>query len=292
MRRWAIVLSFFIAIGASLSDAARADSYAELKACLRNCIDTTEPLTKARFLCVLDCYAAYADQKVSLNISIASSSTGYLPMDLPECPGPQIQVNLGAMVTVNFDISSGDNLESIDLILVDDDNNPADPAFGTLVGTDSNGGDGWSITFDSTPFGDFSGVLVAEAHFTGHNEEVDGDQAVIRAGTLSLCIPTVSEWGLAVLTLALLCAGTIVLGFRRQAVLAAEGTTATIGTRSTFVAGVFTKVLAITLAATAALLAGATFLFGRLSATDIGGAFATAIVLAYLIHLWVLLRRQ
>jgi hypothetical protein len=46
------------------------------------------------------------------------------------------------------------------------------------------------------------------------------------------------------------------------------------------------------LAATVALLAGAMLVFGPLNPVDIGGAFVSAIVLAYLIQLWVLLKRS
>ncbi len=94
-----------------------------------------------------------------------------------------------------------------------------------------------------------------------------------------------------VLMLVMLSMGTILFGFRRQ-VVTADGMTTLDGTRPTFVAAVFTKVLAIVLACTVAALAGAMFAFGPLKAVDIVGAFVSALVLAYLIQLWVLLKRE
>ncbi len=190
---------------------ANADTYAQYKACLRNCIATTDPWTVARALCGLDCTAAWADQKISININIGLSSTGFKDKG----GVPNLLFSAGDSVTVDFDILSGDTLSSVDLILVDDSNNPPDPSFGVIVGTDSDGMDGWSVTFDSTPFGQFSGFLIAQAHFVGHNEEIDGDQAVILAGTMRIT-PTVSEWGLVVMTLLCMAAGTIMYGRWRR----------------------------------------------------------------------------
>lgn len=102
------------------------------------------------------------------------------------------------------------------------------------------------------------------------------------------CIPTVSEWGMVLVLLVMLSAGTIVFGFR-QAEVAGVGAALR---RPTFVASVFTWVLAITMTGTVAALAGIITLFGPLSSVDIAGSLASAIVLAYLIHLWVLLRRS
>ncbi|MFQ5805572.1 MAG: hypothetical protein ACE5I3_03870 [Phycisphaerae bacterium] len=154
-----------------------ADTYWQYKACLRNCINTTPRWSWARLACGADCTAAWIDQKISINININVASTGY-----GEIEGhPYLLLDEAAPVTVVFDVSSPDPLESIDLILVNDDNNPDDPDFGVVVGSDSDGGDGWSITFDPAGFGPtpWSGVLVGEAHFTGHDLEIDGDVAVI-----------------------------------------------------------------------------------------------------------------
>lgn len=104
-------------------------------------------------------------------------------------------------------------------------------------------------------------------------------------------IPTVSEWGMIVLMLVMLSVGTILFGFRRR-VVSVDGTVTLDGARATFVPTVFTKVLALTLAGTVVALGGAMLRFGLLKAVDIAGAFVSALVLAYLIHLWVLLKRQ
>ena len=69
----------------------------------------------------------------------------------------------------------------IDLFAVNDTYNPPEPGFGLLVGTDSNGGDGWSVTFNPDARGadKWVGYLVAEAHFAGHDPEAAGDAAAI-----------------------------------------------------------------------------------------------------------------
>lgn len=285
------VLSSVLAVTALnlFSLSAQADTYHQLKACLRNCIDTTDAWTIERAICVADCYAAWADQKLSLNIDIGGNSTGFDG----ECSPRRMLIAAGSNVTVHVTVDSLDTLTSIDFILVDDAHNPADPSFGTLLGTDNNGGDGWSLTFNSAPYGNFSGVLVAQAHFTGHNEEIDGDQAVIMIGTQPHpCIPTVSEWGMVILLLTMLIAGTIIFGFRKMNVAGAEGQISAIEVnRPTFVPAVFGRSLVLSLGATVALLAAATYYFGPVKAVDIGGAFLSAIVLAYLVHLWILLKR-
>jgi hypothetical protein len=210
-------LGFMISI--LLTDQVRADTYHQYKACLRNCINTTNPWTWARAKCGADCTAAWADQKISININISIASTGYnVRRDIPN-----LLVEAGSLVTVDFDIETLDPLNSIELILVDDANNPDDPDFGTIVGTDVDGGDGWSITFDSTPYGNFSGFLLARADFDGHDEEIDGDQAVILIGTSPLeapGVPTTTQWGLVTLALVLLGTGAMLIARRRAAVTA------------------------------------------------------------------------
>jgi hypothetical protein len=171
----AVVAALFGLFGAYRE--AQADTYQELKACLRSAIDTTQPGSWARFVAVLDCYAAWGDQKLSLNLEVDPASTGYDTF----AERPRLLIAGEAAVTVDLDILSGDNLEDVDLYLVNDANNPADPNFGVLVGSDASSAGGWSITFDPDDGGvdDWDGVLVAEAHFTGHDLEEDGDMAVI-----------------------------------------------------------------------------------------------------------------
>jgi hypothetical protein len=179
MSRRMIMLPAIAGMVLGLAQTAQADTYHQLKACLRNCINTTEAGSWARLVCVLDCYAAWADQKISINVDISPGSTGYGDLEGHR----YLLIDEGNLATVVFDVLSGDPLERIDLILVSDEHNPGDPGFGILVGSDNDGGDGWSVTFDPATMGasPWSGVLVGEAHFTGHDLEIDGDVAVITA---------------------------------------------------------------------------------------------------------------
>jgi hypothetical protein len=131
--------------------------------------------------------------------------------------------------------------------------------------------------------------LETESTDTGLPMDVSG---MIDVTAIGDHIPTVSEWGMFVVLLVMLSAGTIMFGFRKPAIAGAEGAAGAGVNRPTFVGAVFGPVLAITLAATVALLAGAMLVFGPLNPVDIGGAFVSAIVLAYLIQLWVLLKRS
>ncbi|MBU0617393.1 MAG: hypothetical protein KKI02_06735 [Planctomycetes bacterium] len=181
MRKRSIMVLAIAGVVLGLAQAAQADTYQQLKACLRNCINTTEAGSWARLVCVLDCYAAWADQKVSINVDINPGSTGFGELE----GHTYLLVDQAALATVVFDVLSGDPLERIDLILVNDEHNPDDPDFGILLGSDNDGGDGWSVTFDPAAVGftPWSGVLVGEAHFTGHDLEIDGDVALVTART-------------------------------------------------------------------------------------------------------------
>ena len=149
MKKRSIMVLVMAGVVLGLAQTARADTYAQLKACLRNCINTTEAGSWARLTCVLDCYAAWADQKVSINVEINPGSTGF-----GETEGhPYLLINEANLATVVFDVLSGDPLERIDLILVSDQHNPDDPDFGVLLGSDNDGGDGWSVTFDPAAMG-------------------------------------------------------------------------------------------------------------------------------------------
>ena len=157
---------------------AHADTYRELKACLRHDIDTTEPKSSARALSLADCYAAWLDQKFSLNISIAPSSSGY---GTGFVEGPRLIVPGLSAVTVDLDIFSSDPVERVDFYLLNDSHNPPEPNLGLLVGSDTDGFGAWSITFDPNVGGTdlWDGYVVAEAHFAGHDLENDGDVAAI-----------------------------------------------------------------------------------------------------------------
>ncbi len=100
-------------------------------------------------------------------------------------------------------------------------------------------------------------------------------------------IPTVTEWGLILMTLLLLTTGTVVFTRRRLA-MAGLGGGATQTTQALFVAAVFVKVLAATLTLALAGFAVALYLYGELATVDIVGALVCAPVFAYMVHLWIL----
>jgi hypothetical protein len=95
------------------------------------------------------------------------------------------------------------------------------PRYGLKIGTDTDGTgpDGWSFTFTPSALGitSSSGTLLAVAEFSGTvDPNSDGSMAARISGTHGFPdIPTVSEWGLLVMTLLLLSAATIVLLQRR-----------------------------------------------------------------------------
>ena len=161
-----------------------ADTYRELKECLRHDINTTKPCTWERLKSVLDCYAAWGDQKLAINIGIAPTSSGYSTITntlLNIKDEPYLMVEGLSSINVDLDIFSSDTLTSIDLFLLNDTYNPNDPDLGLLVGNDTDGTDGWSVTFNPDLGGSdpWVGYLVAQANFVGHDIEKDGDVAAI-----------------------------------------------------------------------------------------------------------------
>ena len=89
--------------------AAQADTYHQLKECLRHDINMTNRLTWARFVSVADCYAAWGDQKLSINIKIGSASSGY---NTRFALAPYLMVDGLSSVTVDVDVLSGDPLQN------------------------------------------------------------------------------------------------------------------------------------------------------------------------------------
>lgn len=106
-------------------------------------------------------------------------------------------------------------------------------------------------------------------------------------------VPTVSEWGLVVIGLLLLIGATVVLGFRRPALAGMSG--APFALRSPlpiFAARLFARCLGAAVTVLALILALVVWLEGSVNATDLTGSSLTAIGVAYLVHLWLLLRRE
>jgi hypothetical protein len=106
-------------------------------------------------------------------------------------------------------------------------------------------------------------------------------------------IPTVSEWGLFLMLLLLLSAGTILFGQRRALLAGAnQGFDAGAFTRPPLAAGLFFKTL-VAVAGFAMVALLTTFaLAGEVAAVDVTGTVLCVPVLAYLIHLWLAPRKE
>ncbi|MEK6700778.1 MAG: hypothetical protein AABZ53_00815, partial [Planctomycetota bacterium] len=77
-------------------------AYQSLKACLANCIATTNPWTWARAACGADCVADYADSKFSLAAGIDPGSSGWeidgsgnTVLNWGEAPGAMVMLRIG-----------------------------------------------------------------------------------------------------------------------------------------------------------------------------------------------------
>jgi hypothetical protein len=144
--------------------------------CVFNC---SNPLT--RRACILACKKRYRAQKHWINLfNVSATSSGYGEL----YGSPYMAVLPGEPITVDLDVDNPDVLSSVSFYLFryGVDPIPPDPPLpsqmGTLVGFDDDPTDGWSITFDSTPFGAFSGVLIAWPSFWAgappeNSEDVD-----------------------------------------------------------------------------------------------------------------------
>lgn len=156
-----------------------ADTLDELHACLQDRLATHDVLTWAFDLGVLRCLEDWEAQKGDVNITIDPGSPGYRTLR----GVPMLLIEPGTPATAVFAVHASDPPTGIDLHLLTADGLPPPPGFGEVVGSDTDPDDGWSITFDTDALGDFRGVLLARAHFPGHDEQIDGDQAVIVIGT-------------------------------------------------------------------------------------------------------------
>ncbi|MDX1388559.1 MAG: hypothetical protein R3344_05190, partial [Acidobacteriota bacterium] len=106
-------------------------------------------------------------------------------------------------------------------------------------------------------------------------------------------VPTVSEWGLILMLLLLATAGTILFGQRRAVLAGAgEGFLSQGTVRPPLLAGLFLKTFAAVAGAAMLAFATAFILFGEITSVDLTGAVLCIPVLAYLIHLWLLPRKE
>ncbi|MBI4604090.1 MAG: hypothetical protein HY721_19205 [Planctomycetes bacterium] len=134
-----------------------------------------------RVRCFARCRARrQAELRKRKNVAIRSSSSGYrVTRGIQSLHGPP-----GSPFTVDIDVFSQDPLERIELYFMDESHVPSPPDLGAPVGVDADGADGWSVTFDSAPFGPFSGVLLAVAFFPGHDPDSEGDEDAILCSTV------------------------------------------------------------------------------------------------------------
>ncbi|MCB1182587.1 hypothetical protein KDM41_04070 [bacterium] len=158
---------------------AQADTMTEMHDCIQDCLGSYSDLSWDFYLCVRDCLKKWDAQKGDINVAVAPSSSGYGRL----LGLPFLRIAAGDMVTVDFDIASADPLLGIDLYLTRGEDLPPSPEFGELLGSDTDPTDGWAVSFDTDGYGEFGGILVARAHFAGHDEEIDGDQAVVFIAT-------------------------------------------------------------------------------------------------------------
>jgi hypothetical protein len=175
--------------------------YQALKACLANCIATTDPWTVARALCGADCVADYVDSK----LSIASTNGGDGTLDsLAEYVVVDVPRNFLAL---DLD-TSGDPIISIDWYLVRPGNTNPAPL-----------GSGFSIGLIPAQFsGDPDGYLVADATRQSGAEAVHVLYVGAVAGAPPL--PGVSTWLLILLIAGLAISGIWMIARRRATAIA------------------------------------------------------------------------
>ncbi len=108
-------------------------------------------------------------------------------------------------------------------------------------------------------------------------------------------VPTVSEWGLIVMALLLLTAGTIVFGREPRVVLAAADGRSTHRapiTRPWLVPSALLGAAAVTFCLALIGLTLAQWWFGPLALRDVAGTLLSAAIFAYVLHLWVVFHRD
>lgn len=129
-------------------------------------------------------------------------------------------------------------------------------------------------------------------HIVGAYVDQDGNKHGFLA-IPSEPVPTVSEWGLIVIGLLLLIGATVILGFRRPALVGVSGAPFALEPpRPLFAAALFFRCLGLALTLLAVSLALAIRIEGSVSATDVTGSLITTLGATYLIHLLLLIRRE
>ncbi len=185
----------------------------------------------------------------ALSITISSDSTGFVTRGGRYGSYDIIVYHGGNPVTVVVDVHAAHTINFMQLRFIDHGHLGLDPiCFGgsnpedacpignecldggvceDLIGAEAGtctdqGGNIWHCVFTPSNYtpGDHAGLLMVMADIVGHAVNTDGDTASVLAGNRPWGIPTVSEWGLLIMALLVLGAGTVVLMRRRARVAA------------------------------------------------------------------------
>jgi hypothetical protein len=135
-------------------------------------------------------------------------------------------------------------------------------------------------------------IGTAEADASGHLNNPDHfskdriDSVTVASVT---GVPTLSEWGVMIMALLLLSAGTLLitkgLPVMVEVALGGSGVSPRVIVKPLFVPRVLCKVLAVMLALVLLGFSATVWLFGSISATDIGGSLLCTMIIAYIVHL-------
>jgi hypothetical protein len=136
----------------------------------------------------------------------------------------------------------------------------------------------WDVI--SVPFTGLAKSVV----FSGTNNQIGFDDVTFGSVTPGCSIPTLSEWGMIILALLLLAAGTVYIRRRQYSFATAGSADATESRKSLFDRKAYFMVLAILLGISVVIFAVELFLSVRIPVQDIAGAVASSAILAFIIQ--------
>lgn len=142
-----VVLLLVISYALISAPPAKADDYPQLKKCLNACIANYDEATWDRFTCVLDCYARYVDQKLSL----AAAPFDFTQPSYAYCQGhPYLDLARASVTLVGAPIDTVNghpmNTSWVKVVF----QYTTDGITYTTIGVDTTPGDGWSTIWDLT----------------------------------------------------------------------------------------------------------------------------------------------